>query len=73
MNKELIELKPCPFCGTRLDKKYLTYKTGKKIAYYEHPLNGCFLECRASEMGSLCNEKDILSWNRRIGEKNEKS
>lgn len=45
------ELKPCPFCGTRLDGD----------GYYTHPKNGCFFN--GWEFDML--DQQIAAWNRR--------
>lgn len=64
----MTKLKPCPFCGAQLIKKRQDYIAvgGCRVQYdyWEHPLNGCVLEERASEMNSLL-ENDIERWNRR--------
>ena len=63
-----MELKPCPFCGAKLEQGHNHYIAinGKTVDYYYyvHPLNGCILEDRIC--GAQClSESEIKQWNER--------
>ena len=53
----MAELKPCPFCGANLVKK---------MHFWLHPVNNCFLASADSEYGNvMVTQGEIPMWNRR--------
>ena len=60
----MTELKPCPFCGLRLE---LYNERNPKL--WIHPKNDCFLAIADSEFGNiLVAEDEVDAWNRRAGD-----
>lgn len=61
-----MELKPCPFCGSYLEKHHFKHQTINgafvEYDYYEHPLNDCILSDRISEMSAIRKE-EVEKWN----------
>ena len=57
-----MELKPCPFCGCRLERRTSRKQFGLEKTVYMHPENGCvFLDW-------LIDGTNMFGWNRRVGE-----
>lgn len=60
------ELKPCPFCGARLEKQ--------KSGYWLHPVNDCLLAEVDSEYGNISIfPYEIEKWNRRDEDENARA
>ena len=61
-----VELKPCPFCGEKLDKKHVR-KTKLRYGfdYYQHPDNECVLADVADGFPITVFDNDVDDWNRR--------
>ena len=61
---EAKRLKPCPFCGEKLN--IVKFRSG---VYYEHPENDCFLASADSEYGavwiSVEDTEGVEAWERR--------
>ena len=60
--KMMNELKPCPFCGCKLEKQEyipLCYR-------YKHQENGCLLERMC-----IYSKNEIKAWNRRVDDESK--
>jgi len=74
LSKELEELKPCPFCGSKAifkEHPYDVFKRGSPMTYFVVCSND---ECIRPRMSFWSNKKAIDAWNLRICkcQKNEK-
>lgn len=64
MIKQQKEIKPCPFCGTKLtSKKILCHE--RFIDAYSHTKNGCIL---AYSCELIIRDSDMDLWNKRAAE-----
>ncbi len=61
----MIDLKPCPFCGEKLEYDGHDYLGGR----YKHPANDCLLASVDDVCGYLIVEGDRYEkWNRRVAD-----
>lgn len=60
-------LKPCPFCGGKVDKKFDTCKMER---FYSCPSCGAVADFVGKDK-ALLEEEKIAAWNRRTGEETE--
>jgi len=65
-NEDSLELKPCPFCGTKVDMEVMKYANGESNFHVECP------ECGATS-GPVCDTRKEAArlWNQRADEKEE--
>ena len=61
--KKLTELKPCPFCGSNLERRERKTYGGRKEIAYIHPENYCIILKSRIET-----EADAAMWNRRAND-----
>ena len=58
----MIELKPCPFCGCKLEQRAQKLRGGETKTVYVHPDNGCVL------LALYVDGTNMYAWNHRAGE-----